>query len=426
MIHKLIALLVFGACLVIANSVSRNNLRALSIVQNPHIVTQDKRVHSASDFDLSFQLDNGYQAHQFLLRLEPNHNILPVGATVTYLDADGNIESSHPIDRSEHKVYKGTASVKNEQGFWLEVGWARITVLRDGIDPLFEGAFTVHDDSHHVQMRSSYMRTKHRLDPYAEAHSDEYMVLFRDSDVDDNTLTHQGKRGLDGAATCESDQLSFNAQFDTPVYTRMVKREDAYWGAISLETLFGKRQIDTTPRNGGNSAGVNLASTIGNSAGCPSTRKVALVGVATDCSYTSAFNSSESVRQSVISAMNSASSVFELAFNISLGLQNLTVSPADCPGTPQAATQWNQGCGANLDLGARLNLFSAWRGTLSDSNSHWTLMTNCPTGSEIGLAWLGQACVHGAYTTNTTDGGQETASGANIVALTPTQWQVIA
>lgn len=422
---NLVLLLILGASLTVANSVSRNNLRSLSILQYPGIATYDKRVHAASEFDVSFGLDDGRHVEQIRLRLKPNHDIIPHGATVSYLDAKGNVERSHLIDRAEHKVFKGTAEVKAVDGSWSEVGWARLSVLRDGVRPLFEGAFTIHHDSHHVQTRSSYMRTRHSLDPYAEAAPDDYMILFRDSDIIRNSLMAQDKRDLSSGVGCRSEDLSFNAQFDTPIYSGMMKRDDTYWGALPLGAMFGKRQIDQTP-GGGNSAGVNLASTIGSTAGCPSTRKVALVGVATDCGYTASFNSTDAARQSVISAMNSASSVWETAFNISLGLQNLTISPADCPGTPQAATQWNQGCGANLNLQSRLNLFSAWRGTLTDTNSHWTLMTSCPTGQEVGLAWLGQACVHGSSTTNGTDGVSETASGTNVVALTSTEWQVIA
>ena len=53
-------------------------------------------------------------------------------------------------------------------------------------------------------------------------------------------------------------------------------------------------------------------------------------------------------------------------------------------------------------------------------------MTSCNTGSAVGLAWLGQVCVNDAFTSNTTGGGSETVSGANVVAYTSTEWQVVA
>ncbi|KAK5188092.1 hypothetical protein LTR16_008767, partial [Cryomyces antarcticus] len=52
-------------------------------------------------------------------------------------------------------------------------------------------------------------------------------------------------------------------QPDHPVYVKMLKREDSYWGAMPAPSFFNnpwKRQIDTSL--GGNSAGVNLVSSI--------------------------------------------------------------------------------------------------------------------------------------------------------------------
>ena len=82
--------------------------------------------------------------------------------------------------------------------------------------------------------------------------------------------------------------------------------------------------------------------------------------------------------------------------------------------------------GWDVDIQRRLNLFSAWRGTKPDTNSHWTLLTTCNTGSAVGLAWLGQTCVSDVSTTQDSRGGNETTTGANVVAKTSTEWQVIA
>lgn len=266
------------------------------------------------------------------------------------------------------------------------------------------------------------------------------MILYRDSDIlldqDIDYSMQELKRSLDydRGLTCESDNLGFNNQPDHPVYTGMLKRSHSVWGSETLANLFGKRQIDSS--TAGNSAGVDLSSTIGQTAGCPNTRQVALVGVATDCTYTAQFNSSESVRLNVIDQMNTASSIYESTFNISLGLRNLTISDSNCPGTPNSATEWNQACSDSVDIQDRLNFFSAWRGNQQDTNSHWTLLSTCNTGSAVGLAWLGQACVQSAYTTNssTTGNGQsssagaETVSGANVVVRTrgASEWQIIA
>lgn len=439
--------LTFSLCTLIASLVSasstiRNPLRALSTVQNSTIHTVGHRVTALSHFDLSLVFHNDIEVK---LSLEPNHDILPdSGATVTYLDAEGNVARVEDIDRLAHKVFKGTAWVRREsldqkEHSWVQSGWARITVRRDGLTPVYEGAFALFNDNHHIQLAYNYERTRHVMDPELEPRDDDFMVIWRDSDImpsqDDDYVHSELKRGLiqRDSLSCSSDFLGFNNDPEHPVYTTMLKRSETHWGAMSYASLFAKRQTDST--TGGNGAGVSLVSTIGQTAGCPTTRKVALVGVATDCGYTAEFNSTESARQNVITQMNTASNLYERTFNISLGLQNLTISDSSCPGTPASTTPWNQACSDSVDIQDRLNLFSAWRGTLQDDNSHWTLLSTCNTGSAVGLAWLGQACVSTSMSTNgSTTGngasttGSETVSGANVVVRTQgaSEWQIIA
>ncbi|MCJ1358700.1 MAG: hypothetical protein MMC33_008700 [Icmadophila ericetorum] len=400
------------------HSQSRNQLNYLSLVENPTIQTPSHRVHALSEFDIIFNLHRKQQ--KIKLSLEPSHGIISDTASVNYLNENGQVVRTEAIDRSKHKIFKGDTWVELPDGSWSNVGWARVTIRRDGIDPLFEGAFTTSYDQHHIQLRSNYMATKHTLDPHLEDTEEEYMVVFRDGDIAQQTSLHKElKRSLSGDRSCEHDRMAFNTNPSHPVYSPPVlRKQEGAWGSISLNSLFA-RQLDTT--TSGNSGGVNLSSTIGSSAGCPSTRKVALVGVATDCSYTASFASEDDTRQNVIAQFNSASAVYESTFNITLGLQNLTVSPASCPSAPTAATPWNVGCDGNATITSRLNDFSGWRGNINDTNAYWTLLTNCPTGPEVGLAWLGQLCVSGV-----TSGDGETVSSANVVARTSTEWQVIA
>ncbi|KAK7629133.1 ADAM 8 precursor [Phyllosticta citricarpa] len=432
------------ACVVVAalstlghaSSFARNPLNALEVLRNPSLHTYNHRVTALSHFDLSFDLRKG--AELVRLSLEPNHDILAEDATVEYIGPDGQVTRREAIDRLDHKVYKGRTWVRNEEStVWHDRGWARISVRRDGVRPLFEGVFSIDFDHHHVQMSSSYMQTKHAMDPALEDADDEYMVVWRDSDISatPHNYGHDElrKRGLDEQYACQADTLFFNTNPDHAVFAPMLKREEGFWGSDSMTNLFSKRQIDSQP--GGNSAGVNLVSTIGQTTGCPSARKVALVGVATDCTYTGSFNSTESARQNVISVINSASDLYETTFNITLGLRNLTVSDANCPGTPQQATKWNQACADSITIQDRLNMFSEWRGARPDTNSHWTLLTTCNTGQAVGLAWLGQACVQGVESGgnsssgsggSTNSGTGETVAGANVVARTNTEWQVVA
>ncbi|EON64711.1 hypothetical protein W97_03944 [Coniosporium apollinis CBS 100218] len=408
-----------------ADSTSRNPITNLAVVKSPDLHTPNHRVTALSTFDLSFDVFD----RRIKLVLEPNHDIIQDGATVEYLGPDGQVRHREVIDRLEHKVYKGAAWARNGQREWTRTGWARITVRRDGIYPLFEGAFTIDHIHHHVQMSSNYMQTRHALDPELVLDADDFMVVWRDSDIagfgqaEHSELKRDlGLGGLESRDACQSDRLDFNIQPDHPVH-KMLRRDDSYW-STPVESLFSKRQNDGIPGSG-NSAGVNLVSTIGQTLGCPSTRKVALVGVATDCTYTSAFNSTETARQNVINQINSASDLYESTFNITLGLQNLTVSDATCPGSASSSTPWNIPCSGNTNIQDRLNLFSQWRGERQDSNSHWTLLTTCNTGSAVGLAWLGQACIQGVQNSSSS-GSQEFVSGANVVVRTASEWQVIA
>ena len=357
------------------------------------------------------------------LRLEPSHGILADDSSVQYLNPEGEVVRSEPIARHEHKVFKGTSWLEKRDGSWENVGTARITVRRDGAEPLFQGHFVISHDSHHIKLRSHYMETKHDLDPHAEDFGLEYMVTFRDSDFG-RTNAHFDLKKRDASRSCSSDDLSFNVDPQHPVFSAKEKRDSGNWGSVSLGSLFSKRQsIDGGfPGNAGNSGGVNLRDYIGNHNGCPNTRKVALIGVATDCEYTKSFNSTDAARLNIIDQINSASDVYERTFNITLGLQNLTISDANCPGTPPAATPWNIPCQGNTTITDRLNLFSQWRGQRQDNNAYWTLLTRCPTGPEVGLAWLGQLCVNTAQSSSS----GESTSGANVVARTSTEWQVIA
>ncbi|KAF2762191.1 hypothetical protein EJ05DRAFT_200296 [Pseudovirgaria hyperparasitica] len=403
---------------VFARSTSRNPITALANVQNATIHTNNGRIHHLSHFDLSFHFFNTYAK----LSLEPNHDIIAEGATITVIGSDG-IERSEPLVRSNHKVYKGTAWVWTQAEKWERAGSARVYVQKDGVHPTFSGSFAVNHVSHHVQLASNYRTSRHELDPSIEDSEDEYMVLWRDSDISAHSMGHSELKRDGQEKACRADTLLFNTAPEHPVYARMLRRDESFWAA-SIDSLLGKRQIDGTP--GGNSAGVNLVSTIGQTTGCPSSRQVALVGVAYDCNYLAEFNSNTSaVSDNIIDVMNSASDIYERTFNITLGLKSITSSPACSSSSGSPA--WNVPCSQNINIEQRLNLFSQWRGEQSDNNSHWTLLSTCATDSAVGLAWLGQACIQGSQA----NGGNsaETVAGANVVYRTGgggSEWQIIA
>jgi hypothetical protein len=389
------------------------------LVRNPSILTQNHRVTAVSHFDLAFDVSGT----RIRLQLEPNHDVFVEGARISYVDQEGNVVRQEPIDRLAHKVYKGTAWIRRADR-WDEAGWARVSIRRDGPQPLFEGAFTVYHDHHHVQLAANYKSTRYELDPDIDLRDDEYMVVFRDSDISTSN-EHTELRKRDAGMGCPSDELAYNMDLEqNPVYSSMMPPAgDDGWSVNSFARML-KRQLDGQAPGGGNGAGVNLVSTIGNPAGCPSTRKVAMVGVAADCNYRRSFQTENATRDNIFQQMSAASTLFESSFNISLGLANLIVTDQQCPTTVQQATPWNRPCTeANFDIQARLNSFSQWRGQQNDDFSHWTLLSTCPSGSAVGLAWLGQACTAGAQSNG---GNNESVAGANIVIRTASEWQVIA
>ena len=320
--------------------------------------------------------------------------------------------------RKEHKVFKGSAYVLSGRSDWTKVGWARISVLRDGEEPVFTGGFEIRGDSHHILTGKKYKQTRIPGDPdvVVDKSDDSYMVVYRDSDTirHDDPTNELKRRDVVGDTGCSSDALGFNNDFK--LQARRTTPNLAY---ASLGRLFG-RQTDTLGNTG---AGVSLADNIGSTTGCPTTRKIALMGVATDCTYTGDFESESDMRSNLIDQFNLASEVYERQFDISLGIRNLTVSSEECPTSDQTDEPWNQACSANIDIVDRLNLFSAWRGTLGDDNAFWTLMSTCNTDSAVGLAWLGQVCV---TTSSATGDTGETVSGTNVVIRTDKEWQVIA
>ncbi|KAK0634616.1 Metallo-peptidase family M12-domain-containing protein [Bombardia bombarda] len=407
-----------------AHSVQRGPLSYVSRIDNADIQTPSHRINALSSFELTFIIHKGRQ--RIRLALEPNHDIISEGATIQYVGADGTVRSVVPINRHDHRIYKGSAFIRHEgHSEWTNAGWARINVHQDGDRPLFEGAFRIDGDHHHIQTSTNYRQTTIDGDPKIENAPEEYMIVWRDSDLAATDYDHhyepndELKRDLGSTAGCASDELLYNQDESNLFYRSADAGQETSSWAVSPATLFG-RQLDGTA--GGNGAGVNLAGSIGSTSGCPTTRKVALVGIATDCTYTALFNSTESVRSNIIQQVNSASQLYEISFNISLGIQNLTISDASCPSQASASAPWNVGCGNNVNITDRLNLFSTWRGGLaSDTNAYWTLLSNCPTGAAVGLAWLGQVCQAGSQ--QSADG---TIAAANVVVRTSTEWLVFA
>jgi hypothetical protein len=400
-----------------AHSVKRNPVSYISLVEDPVIRTPLHRVHAFSKFDLTFTLHNGQQ--KIRLALEPNHDILHPDFSITHLNEDGSIREVTKVPRSEDKVFRGAAFIERQgiQG-WSTAGWARVSIHHDGENPVFDGAFRIDGDNHHILPRAAYQSMKDERDPAVDASAGEdAMVVWRDSDVMDSESGHSElKRDIAESSRCDSDSLGFNRRFRSEV-----DQSSLSFRSMNFGSLFG-RQID----EGGSGTGLNLLDSIGSTAGCPTTKKVALVGIVTDCNYFAAFNSTSAVKQQIISNVNKASEVYERTFKISLAIKNLTLIDRGCTGTTPAATPWNVRCSDDVTINDRLNLFSKWRGESTDENAYWTLFTTCATQSAVGLAWRGMLCRTGAGNSKDSSGQNETVAATNVVVKADTEWQIFA
>ena len=246
------------------------------------------------------------------------------------------------------------------------VGWARLAVIQDGDSLLFDGAFTMMGSQYAIELETL-------------------------GDGSTAIIAHE-------------HESAFSSGSDSSLRSLC---------PASPETHLHKRQ---SWNDWGNRV---LISTIGSTDGCPDTREIANIGIMTDCTYTAGFNSADSAHRYILNMVNTASVVFENSFNISLAVQNLTISEPECPSSASDSTAWNVVCSQG-DLNTLLEDFSTWRSSLDDQNAYWTLLTGCSVSAgEIGVSWIGALC-------NTGSGSSNGEASVNVVARTQNEWQVFA
>ncbi|KAJ0161641.1 Disintegrin and metalloproteinase domain-containing protein B [Colletotrichum tanaceti] len=372
----------------------RTRVRHIEWLTNPDAASPDA-VH-----DLILSLSD--EAREIRFQIAPNLDVLSRSLNVQHVQQDG---IARPLLRQTPQapsvVYKGSAWLRSERGAgWASAGWARLAHRKRNGRHLLEGAFRLHGESYHVALDSTYRQTRMPGDPHVPQKDSPYMVIWRDADmVPDHAQANLLGRSVDGP-TCATDHYYNN----------------------SAVSDISARQIGQPP--------FDPFGTIGSTQGCFSTRRVALLGVATDCTYTASFSSPREARDNVISQINVASQVYEDTFNISLVIQNLTISDASCPARETPSTPWNVACTAGFDLSSRLSTFSAWRGQFDDGNAIWTLLSACNTGQAVGIAWLSSVCSRGARSQGGGRGGgggnAQSFASTNVVVRTRAEWQIIA
>ncbi|KAH9043794.1 Metallo-peptidase family M12-domain-containing protein [Lactarius pseudohatsudake] len=413
----------------------------------------------------SFRLTLTAFGETFHLHLRPNDQLVHPSARIVYYDTNpaGQSVVSHtePLVPSSIKAYWGevvpahasaermrTDAARALYGVGDVLGWARITVhdqgdARAGRPPVFEGAFSVRGINHHVISRDSYLRNRDTLDPHPltrvlDFDPDGGLVIWRDSDVMDPWEEHAARTGVPvdylrerrslgsepEAVRCGHDALPWNSD---PVLNPVLRQskagswyngfESVVYGSTLTELLMKRDDI------AGSGMSTNFADKIGQTIGCPKEQKVLYMGVAADCEYVNHYGSQENATKQILTIWNTASVLYKNTFNVSLGIVELQIQNSTCPKVADPAIPWNVNCSTpNVALDDRLSFFSQWRGAKgNDGAGLWHLMSNCPTGSEVGIAWLGTLCQ-----VNATGSGSSIVSGAAVSTSGLIEWQVIA
>ncbi|KAL8420635.1 hypothetical protein RB594_003427 [Gaeumannomyces avenae] len=412
-----------------ALSVGRNPLRKTTQIEDVHFTTDWQLVHAWSTFATTFKLVDGSKERRIRLELSPNEDVISKDAYVQVIGPDGQPKYGRTIDRAEHRVFKGSAFVRaSEHDQWRNAGWARVMVVADGRTPLFEGAFSIDGDNHHVETATNFARTRHDEDPTPQrtdkAGKGEYMVAWRDSDIrgqgDEGDWSELRRR--DGslvprkASGCgvDDNHVRVDAEGgneDGPMRHK-IRDVSPNLASSPLDRLMARQNR-------------NDVANIGSTRGCPTTRRVALIGIATDCNYRGAFSSDQDVRANIVNLVNTASALYERTFNITFAIRNLTISARECPTQTNDDNAWNTACSPSTSISTRLSQFSNWRGRLNDNAAFWTLFSTCTTNTAVGISWLGAACMKGS----TRDRTGTSVAGANYVARTnggQSEWQVFA
>ncbi|KZT22093.1 hypothetical protein NEOLEDRAFT_1157893 [Neolentinus lepideus HHB14362 ss-1] len=463
--HTLVVVFVIYAVVV---SASIGPARPLKRITNPstlalEILPRRPNTHEPRSFSSrspvlrhsdTFRLTLSAFDQTYHLHLRPNDHLIHPAARVNYYHttADGLtvLDRTEPLLRENVKVYWGEVVPEEESPSRMRedaagalprpsqqrtLGWARIIVhdqgdITQGTPPIYEGAFSVQGQIHHIMTKDNYLRHKHEFDSPITVFQDEPdspLIIFRDSDLMSILEEHTLRTGippdlsepLQPPRTCGHDSLSYNTD---PNLNPSLRQDNTspWYDSLGVFNPFSFIKRDDVA--GGN-ATTNFINNIGQSAGCPLSQKVLYMGVAADCAYTAIYGTTSNATTQILNNWNMASSLYKTTFNVSFGIVELQVHNATCPTIADPENPWNVDCTgpANLTLNDRLSAFSEWRGNrTNDGVGLWHLMSGCPTGSEVGIAWLSTLCQQEA-----TGDAPNIVSGTAVSTAGRTEWQVV-
>ncbi|KAL1923814.1 uncharacterized protein VTP21DRAFT_8794 [Calcarisporiella thermophila] len=443
----------------------------------PRLNTESSQLHKRSSLPLEENLQHDdavllrFRAYGriFHLHLEPNLDLLHPDASFAIHDPETGAVKWEPLRAEDHLVYKGWVAddhnthqwyerdaigiVREENEKWREgaLGWARIVVHKDSSRPTFEGAFTHMGELYHVKPIETYSLTKRSEDPSVQhlfargsEQSAATMVIYRDSDTVPEALMKRDTAIMGPSLSCAMDELKYNHVLrSVPLeqrFSSLIGAPIQHDNYLPLDYTFSplerrkpllstfpslslERRAPAPPRQ--------LAAT--GSQGCPTSKRIAYIGVAADCTYVRSYTNVENARRQIITDFNQASQVFEQAFNVALGVITIDTRPPPCTNGADKNATWNRDCSDAYNINQRLSDFSQWRGSLGeDGAALWHLMTQCNSKSRVGIAWLGQLCTSSASKNGGSSGdsiemsGDEFVSGTGVSSITRDEWKVVA
>ncbi|KAI8882405.1 zincin, partial [Backusella circina FSU 941] len=364
-------------------------------------------------FDDHIRLTLRVYNQSLYLHLVPNLDIFHPKAVI-------NQRESSQLNPQDFKVYRGYVfDPEKSQKRWEKeklgipqdklsnseaMGWARIVITgtsRHG-GPIIEGAFQVHNEQFHVKTTKNYNKSKRWLDASVLIQNEDQMVIYKDSDILVKRENHSSLCGFDNL-------MSHRTQKYTPFFAQNKESDISTFGNpfhSNKDSLFKRSSVTQ---------------------GCPKTKKINYMGVAADCTYAKHYGSANKARMQIINNFNMVSAIFEETFNVAIGLINITIMDSTCPSELDNSQPWNRGCDAGYPLSDRLSDFSLWRSQIpNDGAGLWHLMTNCPSGVEVGMAWLQQLCNSGSQIQISEEGKTQYVSGAGVSAITHDEWKIVA
>ncbi|PVU95162.1 hypothetical protein BB561_001982 [Smittium simulii] len=373
-----------------------------------------------------FQMDFAAYNQTYRLLLEPNRNLIHPEATIT-VHSPNKEPRVLPLTDNGIGYYVGHVTLLNDNTkddaftrwetslrkrseflFEEKENYARISIDNTNTHSLLDGTIYVNGESYHIKPISIYQKTKRSFDPAITSlnrrdskNLDSQNIIYRNKDfidVDLNSDSHSQH------TTCGSNSLNHD-------HSNNIPGSNSLFSGLSTSSIYNKRQDAT------------FSDQPAIKAGCSTTKKVLYMGAAADCTYVILHGGVENARKQILSNWNQASATYERQLNIALGLIYIDVIEGLCPSTPDPERSWNRDCSDSYRISDRLSDFSLWRGKKSNDDAGlWHLMTNCPTGSDVGLAWLGAICQKNSLVNS--DG--TTFSGTGISASTRDEWKIIA